>query len=96
MPDPALVAELIKSATGPPPKQQQHDTTPSQDPLPPNESPYFNVAAYVAKSTSGLDLNRTLTPSDFSRRLGTRRREAQRANGQYTQDFGHKIFGSGK
>jgi len=101
MPDPALVAALIKSATGPPPstkqQQQQHTTiNPSQDPLPPNESPYFNVVAYVAKATSDLDLNRTLTSSDLSRRLGERRCEAKRSNGQYSQDFGHKMFGSSK
>ncbi|SRR6266852_7198350 len=101
MPDPALVAALIRSATGPPPsfkqQQQQHtSTTPSQDPLPPNESPYFHVAAHVAKATSDLDLNRTLTSYDLARRLGERRREAQRSNGQYSQDFGHKMFGSSK
>jgi hypothetical protein len=100
MPDPALVTALIRSATGPPPsfKEQQHTTTPSQDPLPPNESPYFNVVTYITKATSDLDLslNRTLTSSDLSRRLGERRREAQRENGQYSQDFGHKMFGSSK
>lgn len=101
MPDPALVAALIKSATGPPlsskQQQQQHTTiNPSQDPLPPNESPYFNVVAYVSKATADHDLNRTLTSSDLSRRLGERRREAQRSNGQYSQDFGHKMFGSSK
>ncbi|KAF8497382.1 Chloroperoxidase [Russula emetica] len=97
MPDPALVAAFIKSATGPPPSLQ-HTATPSQDPLPPNESPYFNVVAYVTKATSDLDLDlsRTLTSSDLSRRLGERRREAQRENGQYSQDFGHKMFGSSK
>jgi hypothetical protein len=100
MPDGALVAALIRSATGPAPsfkrQQQQHTTKPLQDPLPPNESPYFNVAAHVAKATSDLDLNRTLTSSDLSRRLGERRREAPRSNRQYSQDFGHKIFGSTK
>ena len=100
MPDPALVAALIRSATGPPPslkwQQEEHTTTPSQDPLPPNESPYFNVAAHVAKATSDLDLNRTLTSSDLARRLGERRRESQRSNPQYSQDFQHKVFGSSK
>jgi len=99
MPDGALVAALIRSATGPPPsfKQQlQQITTPSQDPLPPNDSPYFNIAAHVAKATANIDLNRTLTSSDLSRRLGERRREAQRSDGQYSQDFGHKMFGSSK
>ncbi len=98
MPDPALVAALIRSATGPPLsfKEQQHVTSPSQDPLPANESPYFHVAAHVAKATSGLDLNRTLTSSDLSRRLGERRREAQQSNPQYSQDFGHKMFGASK
>jgi hypothetical protein len=99
MPDGGLVAALIRSATGPPSfkwQQQEQDTTPSHDPLPPNESPYFNVAAHVAKATSDLDLNRTLTSSDLARRLGERRREAQRSNHQYSQDFGHKMFGSSK
>ena len=102
MPDGALVAALIRSATGPPPssfkwqEQQQHTTTPSQDPLPPNDSPYFSVAAHVAKATSDLDLNRTLTSSDLTRRLGECRREARRANPQYSLDFGHKMFGSSK
>ena len=100
MPDPALVAALIRSATGPPPslkqQQQQETTIPSQYPLPPNESPYFNIAAHVAKATADIDLNRTLTSSDLSRRLGERRREAQQSNSQYSQDFGHKMFGSSK
>jgi hypothetical protein len=98
MPDPALVAALIRSATGPPPsfKQQQDTTIPSQYPLPPNESPYFNIATHVAKATADVDLNRTLTTSDLSRRLGERRREAQQSNAQYSQDFGHKMFGSSK
>jgi hypothetical protein len=95
MPDPALVAAFMRSATGPPLKQQ--DTTiASQHPLPPNDSPYFNVAAHVAKATADIDLNRTITSSDLSRRLGERRREAQQSNGQYSQDFGHKMFGSSK
>lgn len=98
MPDPALVAALIRSATGPPLslKQQQHTSIPSKYPLPPNESPYFNVAAHVAKATSDFDLNCTITSSDLSRRLGQRRREAQQSNAQYSQDFGHKMFGSSK
>jgi hypothetical protein len=70
--------------------------TPAQDPLPPNTSPYFTVAAHVAKATADFDLNRTLTTSDLSRRLGERRREAQTTNAQYSQDFGHKMFGSSK
>jgi len=97
MPDPGLVAALIRSATGPPPtsfEDQQHTTTPSQDPLPPNKSPYFHVAAHVAKATSDLDLNRTLTSSDLTRRLGERRREAQQSNSQYSQNQTQKIFGS--
>jgi len=97
MPDPALVAALIKSATGPPPsfKQWQQDTsTPSEHPLPPNESPYFNVAAHVAKATADFDLNCSLTSSDITRRLSERRRESKQSNGQYTQDFAHKMFGS--
>lgn len=101
MPDGALVAALIRSATGPPPsfkwqEREQHTTTPSQDPLPPNDSPYFTAAAHVAKATSDFDLNRTLTSSDLARRLGERRLEAQRSNPQYSQDFGHKMFGSSK
>ncbi|KAI9459320.1 Cloroperoxidase [Russula earlei] len=96
MPDGALVAALIKSATGRPPKQAQADrqATP-QEPLPPqSDSPYFHVAAHVAKATADFDLNRTLTPADLSRRLGQRRREARADNGQYSLDFGHKMFGS--
>ncbi|KAH9956337.1 Cloroperoxidase [Russula dissimulans] len=93
MPDGQLVAALIKSATGPPLKHVQQQTT-AQDPLPPNDSPYFPVAAHVAKATVDFDLNRTLTVADLSRRLGERRREARADNGQYSQDFGHKMFGS--
>ncbi|KAH9956338.1 Cloroperoxidase [Russula dissimulans] len=93
MPDGQLVAALLKSATGPPPKQVQPPTT-AQDPLPPNDSPYFPAAAHVAKATVDFDLNRTLTAADLSRRLGERRREARADNGQYSQDFGHKMFGS--
>jgi hypothetical protein len=98
MPDGALVAALIKSATGPPPsfKPQLPTISPAQDPLPSNESPYFTVAAHVAKATADFDLNRTLTPTDLSRRLGERRREAKATNSQYSLDFGHKMFGSSK
>ena len=97
MPDGALVAELLKSATGPPPKPLSMETTSAQDtPLPPNNSPYFNAAAIVAKATADFDLNRTLTPADLSRRLAVCRREAQATNPQYSQDFGHKMFGSSK
>ena len=93
-----MVAALIRSATGPPQasKQPLETATPAQDPLPPNESPYFTVAAHVAKATADFDLTRTLTRVDLSRRLGERRREAQATNGQYSQDFGHKMFGSSK
>jgi len=93
MPDGHLVAALLKSATGPPPKQLPPQPT-SQDPLPPNHSPYFPIAAHVAKATVDHDLNRTLTAADLSRRLGERRCEARADNGQYSQDFGHKMFGS--
>jgi hypothetical protein len=98
MPDGALVAALLRSATGPQlsSKVRLQSTPPTQDPLPPNESPYFTVAAHVAKATADFDLSRTLTPADLSRRLGERRREAQMANSQYSQDFGHKMFGSSK
>jgi hypothetical protein len=96
MPDGALVAGLIRSATGPPLSSKLQSTPPAQDPLPPNESPYFTVAAHVARATADFDLSRTLTRADLSRRLGERRREAQAANSQYSQDFGHKMFGSSK
>jgi hypothetical protein len=95
MPDGALVAALIKSATGPPLPQLPAISS-AQDPLPPNGSPYFNVAAHVAKATADFDLNRTLVPGDISRRLSERRREARASNGQYSQDFQHKMFGSSK
>lgn len=97
MPDGELVAALLKAATGPPPKVLAVETALAQEaPLPPNHSPYFHVAAHVAKSTVDFDLNRTLTPADLSRRLGDRRREAQNDNRQYSQDIGHKMFGSSK
>ncbi len=88
------MAALLKSATGPPPKMDTHSA--SQGHLPQNESPYFNVAAHVAKATADLDMSRTLTPADLSRQLGVRRREAQASNGQYSQSTGHKMFGSSK
>ena len=93
MPDGHLVAALLKCATGPPPKIQAAQ---SDAPLPPNESPYFNVAAHVAKATADFNLNRTLTPRDLSRRLGERRRQCRADNGQYSLDHGHKMFGSSK
>jgi hypothetical protein len=97
MPDGALVSALLKSATGPPPKVLSLKSTAAQDiPLPSNQSPYFTCAAQVAKATADVDLNKTLTPADLSRRLGERRREAQADNRQYSQDIGHKIFGSTK
>ncbi|KAH9961138.1 Cloroperoxidase [Lactifluus volemus] len=91
LPDGQLVASLLKCATGPPPRIQ---ATPSDPPLPPNESPYFGVAAHVVKDMTDFDMNRTLTPTNLSRHLGARRRECRRDNGQYSLDFGHKIFGS--
>lgn len=95
MPDGELVAALLKSATGPPPKPLALETASAHDsPLPPNHSPYFHVAGQVAKATVDFDLNRTLTPADLSRRLGERRREAQNDNCQYSLDFGHKMFGA--
>ena len=93
-PDGGLVAALLTSATGAPPKGDTQAT--SQGHLPPNESPYFNVAAHVAKATTDFDMSRTLTPADLSRRLGERRRESKASNGQYSQDHGHKMFGSSK
>jgi hypothetical protein len=44
-------------------------TTSAKDPLPPNESPYFTIAAHVAKATTDFDfdLNRTLTRADLFR-----------------------------
>ncbi|KAH9053581.1 Cloroperoxidase [Lactarius vividus] len=90
-PDGALVAALLKCATGPP----KGDTpSASEGHLPPNESPYFNVVAHVSKATTDFDMNRTLTPADLSRRLGERRRESKASNRQYSQDTGHKMFGS--
>jgi len=96
IPDGELVAALLTSATGPPPKPLSPLSTASarDAPLPPNHSPYFHVAGHVAKATVDFDLNRTLTPADLSRRLGERRRESKNDNRQYSQDFGHKMFGS--
>ena len=93
-PDGDLVARLLRSATGP---QLKTDTlSTSQGHLPPKDSPYFKVAEHVAKATTDFDMSRTLTPADLTRRLGQRRREAQASNGQYSQDTGHKMFGSSK
>ena len=94
LPDGELVAALLRSATGRPPKKATEPA--SQRSLPSNESPYFNIVAHVAKATEDLDLNRTFTVADLSRRLGERRREAKANNGQYSQDTGHKMFGSTK
>ena len=94
LPDGELVAALLKSATGPPPKRDTPSA--SQGHLPPNESPYFNVAAHVAKATADFDMNRTLTPADLSRQLSERRRQSKASNGQFSQDTGHKMFGSSK
>ena len=94
LPDGELVARLLQSATGPPSKTDTHSA--AQGHLPPNESPYFNVAAHVAKAMSDFDMSRTLTPADLTRRLGQCRREARASNPQYSQDSGHKLFGSSK
>ncbi|KAH8990843.1 Cloroperoxidase [Lactarius akahatsu] len=92
LPDGGLVAALLKSATGPP---RKGDTLPaSQGHLPPNESPYFNVAAHVSKATADFDMNRTFTAADLTRRLCERRRESKASNRQYSQDTTHKMFGS--
>jgi hypothetical protein len=97
MPDGELVAALLKSATGPPPRPLSLETGSAQDAaLPPNHSSYFPVADKVARATVGFDLNRTLTPADLSRRLSERRRAARNDNPQYSQDFFDKIFGSSK
>ena len=95
LPDGELVAALLKSATGLPPKNATQPAS-AQRSLPSNESPYFEIAAHVAKATEDLDLSRTFTVADLSRRLGERRREAKANNGQYSQDTGHKLFGSTK
>ncbi|KAF8257303.1 hypothetical protein EI94DRAFT_1759418 [Lactarius quietus] len=58
--------------------------------------PLFRRVEKVAKETVDLDLNRTLTVADLTRRLGQRRREAKATNRQYSQDTGHKMFGSTK
>ncbi|KAH9023346.1 Cloroperoxidase [Lactarius pseudohatsudake] len=92
LPDGELVAALLKSATGPPPKKVTQPA--SQRSLPSKESPYFDIAAHVAKATADFDGNRTFTATDLSRRLGERRREAQANNGQHSQDTRHKIVGS--
>ncbi|KAH9016836.1 Cloroperoxidase [Lactarius hengduanensis] len=92
LPDGKLVAAFLKSATGPPLKKATQPT--SQRSLPSKESPYFDIAALVAKATEDLDVNRTFTAGDLSRRLGERRREAKANNGQYSQSTGHKLFGS--
>ncbi|KAH8990856.1 Cloroperoxidase [Lactarius akahatsu] len=92
LPDGELVAALLKSATGPPPKKVTQPA--SQRSLPSKESPYFDIAAHVAKATADFDANRTFTATDLSRRLSERRREAKANNGQYSQDTGHKIVGS--
>ncbi|KAI9438157.1 Cloroperoxidase [Lactarius indigo] len=92
LPDGELVAAFLKSATGPPLKKVTQPT--SQRSLPSNESPYFDIAAHVANATADLDMNRTFTATDLSRRLGERRREAKATNGQYSQSTGHKLFGS--
>ncbi|KAH9037421.1 Cloroperoxidase [Lactarius deliciosus] len=94
LPDGELVAAFLKSATGPPLKKATQPT--SQRSLPSKESPYFDIAAHVAKATADLDVNRTFTAADLSRRLGERRREAKANNGQYSQSTGHKLFGSTK
>ena len=97
MPDGELVATLLTSATGPPPKPLAFESASARDaPLPPNHSPYFHVAGHVAKATVDFDLTRILTPADLSRRLGERRRESRNENRQYSLDFGHKMFGSSK
>jgi hypothetical protein len=69
------VASFLKCATGPPPRIQAATSDP---PLPPNESPHFGVATQVANAMADSDMNRTLTPTDLSRRLGARRRECRR------------------
>ncbi|KAH8988121.1 Cloroperoxidase [Lactarius hatsudake] len=92
LPDGELVAAFLKSATGPPLKKATQPT--SQRSLPSKESPYFDIAAHVAKATEDLDVNRTFTAADMSRRLGERRRESKANNGQYSQSTGHKLFGS--
>lgn len=51
---------------------------------------------HVANATKDLDLNRTITANDLSRRLGQRRREAKANNSQYSQSTSHKLFGSTK
>jgi hypothetical protein len=40
--------------------------------------------------------NNTLTIKDVSAALTRRRTDSRRRNGQYTQNLGHKMFGSSK
>ncbi|KAH9961136.1 hypothetical protein BGW80DRAFT_898572 [Lactifluus volemus] len=84
---------LIKYATGPPPRIQAAASDP---PLLPNESPHFGVATQVTDAMAEFYMNRPLTSTDLSRRLGACRYECRRDNGQFSPDFGHKIVGSAK
>lgn len=90
-PDPALIAQLLMSATGPPSKR--YTDSPSQGTVP-EESPYFPVTTHVAKAISDFDMNRTLTAADLSRQLGHLRRESPKTNPQYSLSSTHKIFAS--
>ncbi|KAI0259994.1 Cloroperoxidase [Gloeopeniophorella convolvens] len=98
MPDPELVAAFIKAASGPPLKDDAKYTPPGSPGSPSaasaKTSPYAPIVAHVAQATAEVDLSRTLTPRDLSRCLGERRREAKAANPQFSQDTGHKMFGS--
>jgi hypothetical protein len=64
--DGPLVASFLKCATGPPPKGPSGSIRPVSFP---ERLALFAVTAHVATATSGFDLNRTLIPSDLSRRL---------------------------
>ena len=63
----AISSRINKVSHGPLFKQQLQTTTSAKDPLPPNESPCFTIAAHVAKATTDFNLNRTLTRADLFR-----------------------------
>ncbi|KAH9971438.1 hypothetical protein BJV77DRAFT_1057359, partial [Russula vinacea] len=89
------IAVLIKSTRVRHPLQSSNCNLPSQYRTPPAER--FTLFHSCGTRSKGIYRFRSqphLTRADLSRRLGEGRREARVTYSQYSQDFGHKMFGS--
>lgn len=88
VPDARLVASLLACASGKPRPPKMKVNHPTEPPPAPYQALEFE--------TEKVDLDKTLTSADLSRRLDWCRREAKMTNPQFSTSTSHKMFGSSK